>query len=232
MNSYTIQFIKSHIGELISSIPTTIYFNFKVLPFKEAIKFPFMVSRHVKIRGVNRNSFVVKSKSLPTASMRIGFGDSLTARRESLKGLISIQDNGRIVVGKDLGLSQGCVLSVKNGCITLENHFRCNYSTTIDCAESDITFGNDVVCGWNVTIKNSDGHTVIYDNRQRPQSKTIQVGDHVWICAFATILKGTIIGSDSIVAYGSLLSKTIEKNGVLYGGVPARVIRENVNWKE
>ena len=234
MGSYAVSFLKSHLFEIILSIPKTVYFNFRVLPFRKAIRMPFIVSKNIKLEGVNRDTFVVNEThgSLATASMRIGFGESKNARRESSKGLISIGKNGKIVVGSGLGLSQGCVLIANEARLTLGDNFRCNYSTTIDCYGEDITIGNDVVCGWNVTIRNGDGHRIIYNGNANPLSKTIYIDNHVWICANATVLKGTHILSDSIVAYGSLLTKTIDKERVLYGGVPAKVLREGVSWEE
>ena len=234
MSSYAVSFLKSHIIEIVLSIPKTVYFNFKVLPLPKAIRMPFIVSKNVRLEGVNRDTFVVNdvNGSLTTASMRIGFGESKNARRESPRGLISIGKNGKIVVGSGLGLSQGCVLIANEACLTLGDNFRCNYSTTIDCYGEDITFGNNVVCGWKVTVRNGDGHTVLHQGRSGSITKKISVGDHVWICANATVLKGVNIGKDSVVAYGSILTKTVESEGILYGGIPARVLRENVNWKE
>lgn len=232
MGEYAKTFIKSHFCDLLLSVPKTVYFNFKVLPIKSAIKFPFVVSKDVKLQGVNRNSFIVNADKLPTASMRIGFGESLNARRESKRGLISIGKNGKIIVGKDLGLSQGCILIANEACITLGNHFRCSYSTTIDCYGEDISIGDDVVCGWNVTIRNGDGHRVVVDGESHKSTKKISIGNHVWLCANATVLKGTNVGNNSVVAYGSLLTKTEDKENVLYGGTPAKVIRHNINWEE
>ena len=51
MNEYTKQFIRENIAEILFSIPKTIFFNFKVLPIKSAIKMPFVVSYHVKMGG-------------------------------------------------------------------------------------------------------------------------------------------------------------------------------------
>ena len=232
MGEYTKTFIKSHFCDLLLSVPKTIYFNFKVLPFKNAIKFPFVVSKDVKLQGVNRQSFIVDADKLPTASMRIGFGESLNARRESKRGLISIGKTGKIIVGKELGLSQGCILIANEACITLGNHFRCSYSTTIDCYGEDITIGDDVVCGWNVTIRNGDGHRVVVDGESHKATKKISIGNHVWLCANATVLKGANVGNNSVVAYGSLLTKTEDKENVLYGGTPAKAIRHNINWEE
>lgn len=74
------------------SIPKTIYFNFKVLPVSQAIKFPYIVSYHVKLSGINRKTFLTNDKDLSTCSMRIGFGDSITSRRESPKSLLCVEE--------------------------------------------------------------------------------------------------------------------------------------------
>lgn len=232
MNDYTKDFIKTHIAELILSIPKTLYFNFKVLPLKQAIRLPFIVSCHVRLHGVNRENFIVENANLSTATMRIGFGDSASGRRESKKALIHISNGGKIVLKGTVGLSQGVVLIAKNACLTLGDNFRCNYSSTIDCTDSDITFGNDVVLGWNVTVKNYDGHTVIENGNKKHKSAPIVVGNHVWLCAYSTVLKGTDIGDDTVVAYGSLITKAAGEKNVLYAGIPAKLIRQNINWEE
>ena len=54
MNQYSKRFLKTHLIEIIMSIPKTIYFNFKVLPVKQALRLPYIVSYHVKLSGINR----------------------------------------------------------------------------------------------------------------------------------------------------------------------------------
>lgn len=58
-----------------------------------------------------------------------------------------LNGGGKIQVGKNLGLSQGCVICVNNAKLILGDKFRCNYSTTIDCSDADIEIGDDVVLG-------------------------------------------------------------------------------------
>lgn len=70
--------------------------------------------------------------------MRIGFGDSANGCRESKKGLIRIVNGGKIILKGTVGLSQGVVLLVNNSSLVLGDHFRCNYSTTIDCTDENI----------------------------------------------------------------------------------------------
>lgn len=129
-----------------------------------------------------------------------------------------------------VGLIQ--IEDIKNARLILGDKFRCNYSTTIDCSDADIKIGNNVVLGWNVTIKNNDGHYVVENGKDSIISKKIIIKDHVWVCAYATVLKGVCIKKNSVVAYGALLTNTIDKENVLYGGVPAKMIKENISWRE
>ena len=148
---------------------------------------------------MTRDNFIVEKKNLSTASMRIGFGDSANGCRESKKGLIRIVNGGKIILKGTVGLSQGVVLLVNNSSLVLGDHFRCNYSTTIDCTDENIVFGNDVVLGWNVTVKNNDGHTVIQNGRQKKKADSVYIGNHVWLCSYSTVLKGVNVGNHCVV---------------------------------
>ena len=54
------------------------------------------------------------------------------------------------------------------------------------------------------------------------------MGDHVWVGQDALILKGTQIGSGSIIGAKALVAgKKIQSNS-LWGGVPAQLIRDDV----
>ena len=81
--------------------------------------------------------------------------------------------------------------------------------------------------GWNVTIKNNDGHHVVENGKDSIISKKIVIKDHVWVCAYSTFIQ-----KNSVVAYGALVTNTIDRENVLYGGVPAKMIKENISWRE
>lgn len=232
MNSYTKQFIKKHILEIVLSIPKTVYFNFKILRWKDACKFPFAVSHYIKLEGVSKKNFIVESKSLTPFSMRIGFGDSASGIRESKKGLIQIGRRGIIRIKGTVGLSQGVVLVSNEGIIELGENFRCNYSTTIDSSQANIIIGKNVVCGWHVTIKNNDGHFIVEKGTMKQQSGDIIIGDHVWLCAESTVLKNVTIDNDSVVAYACVVTKGSGLKGNLYAGQPAKIVRKDINWIE
>ncbi len=87
-------------------------------------------------------------------------------------------------------------------------------------AEASVTLGDHVSLGPYVTIDDTDDDGTGDDRGPLP----IDVGDHVWLAAYARIRKGARIGRDTIIAAGSEVRGEIPE-GVIAGGVPARVLR-------
>lgn len=101
----------------------------------------------------------------------------------------------------------------------------CNHFTAV--AEGPgIEFGKNVLVGTGVSVFDSDFHEV--DPAKRcsgtPKAGKVVIGDNVWIGERVTILKGTVIGENSVAAAGAVVSGIFPKN-VVIGGVPAKVIR-------
>lgn len=95
-----------------------------------------------------------------------------------------------------------------------------------------LIIGADGLLAENVNFKTADAH-LIYDavtGERINHSRSIYLGDHVWIGAEALILKGTMIGSGSIIGARSVVSgKRIHSNSV-WGGNPVKLIRNNVQF--
>ncbi len=54
----------------------------------------------------------------------------------------------------------------------------------------------------------------------------MKIGENVWICANVTLLPGTEVADNCIVAAGSVVNKKLLSPGYLYAGVPARKIKK------
>ena len=97
-----------------------------------------------------------------------------------------------------------------------------------------LTVGDDVLLGWRVNIRDSDGHS-IYDDITKiknPIQKNITIGNHVWIASYVDILKGTEIKDNSVIAYRSCVLSKFDKANCIIGGYPAKILRENINWEK
>jgi len=99
-----------------------------------------------------------------------------------------------------------------------------NYGLRIVCNHS-ITMGDGVFLGFEVTIRDSDEHTVTGGNG--PGAVVIE--DHVLVATRAMIMPGVTIGTGAVVAAGALVTRDVKPRS-LVAGVPARVIREDIDW--
>jgi maltose O-acetyltransferase len=59
------------------------------------------------------------------------------------------------------------------------------------------------------------------------EAKPIEVGERAWIGANATVLPGTVIGHDAIIAAGTLVSGKVPANSLM-AGVPGKIVRREV----
>ena len=58
-------------------------------------------------------------------------------------------------------------------------------------------------------------------------SGDIKIEDGVWLCARSTLLPGVVIGKNSVVAAGAVVTKPFPVSRVLIGGIPATEIKKN-----
>ena len=114
---------------------------------------------------------------------------------------------------------------VKHGHLVLNGGF-INEGVQITCA-SKITIGKGCVIARDVVIRDYDGHTI--DEKNYQIAKEITIGNHVWIGNRAMILKGVTIGEGSVIAAGAIVTKDVPPHSIV-GGIPAKVIKENINW--
>ncbi len=121
--------------------------------------------------------------------------------------------------GSSIYINQGAVLELGSG--------YCNINSSISCF-GHIAIGDDVIISESAMIRDSDDHQML--NQSKNITQPIHIGNHVWIGMRATILKGVTIGDGAIVAAGSVVTSDVPAKS-LVGGVPAKIIRENISWK-
>jgi acetyltransferase-like isoleucine patch superfamily enzyme len=184
---------------------------------KIEIKNSYLRRCHIKIRGKNNKIYVGNQTLLNHCKINITGNDNtiiLGERVSAVKCNIHIEDNHNFVrIGKGCHISGITDLACMEGCnlIIGEN---CLFSSEIDFRTGD----SHSILDWN-------------GNRTNP-SQSIEIGNHVWIGNRTIITKGVRISENSIVATGAVVTKKFEESNIIIGGVPAQIIKRNVNWDE
>ena len=102
--------------------------------------------------------------------------------------------------------------------------------TAILSEKKSVIIGGGGVFSFGIWIRTADPH-LLYDASTKKRinpSKSVLIGDHVWLGQNATILKGTRIGSGSVLAAGAVISGKAAGSNTVWGGNPAREIRKNI----
>lgn len=120
----------------------------------------------------------------------------------------------------------------KNSLIIGNNFSSTNYCQCDFCGgPGNIKIGSECLFADGV-LWTGDWHTIYdcNDGKVLNPNADICVGNHVWLARGSLLLKGTKIADNSIVGARSVVNKKFEQTNVVVAGVPARIVKENVNW--
>lgn len=204
----------------------TIRFNFYYFPIKKAVKFPVLVSYHTVLRSL-RGGVKIEGKASPGMLLlgyqRVGFLDVRYNRTIwEVSGCV-------VLKGKCIRIGSGSTLSVSGECV-LGDSLTMTGRSTVVCKDK-IVFGNNVLISWDVLFMDTDYHSIYDENHQLiNKDRPIIVGDNVWIGCRTTVLKGTSLPSNSIIAAGTIASGVMEQEGCIYT-TNKTILKEGVTWE-
>jgi acetyltransferase-like isoleucine patch superfamily enzyme len=153
-----------------------------------------------------------------------GYGDIYPPTKSPCA--LQMRENSTLIINGKFSASWGVTLSLyKDATLEIGDNVWINSGSKIFCS-TNMKIGNGSVIGWDVDVCDSDCHIIDDVVSVAP----IDIGSHVWIGRRATILKGVKIGDGAVVAAGAVVAHNVPNN-CLVGGVPARILRENVKWR-
>ncbi|MEP7108274.1 MAG: acyltransferase [Ferruginibacter sp.] len=171
----------------------------------------------------------------PGANIQISKGGGVFAfnhtwfSNDPFKSFLQISRKGNLIVKGSFRMTSGTKIYINpDATLSLTSGYS-NDNLYIDCFYK-IEIGAGAAIAKNVTIRDNNGHDLKKDDGSFIFEKQVIIGKHVWIGMNATILPGVTIGDGSVIAAGSVVTKDIPPNQ-LWGGVPARLIRVNIEWK-
>jgi len=184
---------------------------------------------HIYWRKVDRFYFTFWARlAARWWGVRLGNGCSFIGRPRFVrhpKSYIEIGSDCRFNSSKDstvLGVNHPCIISTSKEGAELIIGRNCGFTgVSIGCVKR-IIIGENVRCGNNTMIMDTDWHW--NDPRTGPNAP-VEIGDNVWLGINVTVTKGVTIGENTLVAAGSIVTKSLPAN-VVAAGIPAKVIRE------
>lgn len=203
-----------------------IFFNFKFLPFRQAVKLPFDFYHNIRFENL-RGRVILKSDKIYRGMIKFGGRGS-----EMFSGQKTIIDlKGEIIFQGPSEIGYGSLLRVeKNGLLIFGNHVRLGALTKVFC-ENEIVFEDEIDFSWECQIFDTNFHEIedIETKTNIPITSPIHIGSYNWFGNRCTIMKGTVTRDWQIIASNSLCNKdytSLQEFSVL-GGIPAKQIGEN-----
>ncbi len=142
-------------------------------------------------------------------------------------------NNGLVFIGKGIWFGSGSIRVPNSGMCFMDDTSSFG-GTHFDVLEAkNIIVGRRILVSWNTWLSTCDHH-LIMDSQTNDRinfSKSIYIGDHVWIGRESAISKGAFIASGAAIGAKSLATKLYFSNTV-NAGMPAKEIKNNIFWLE
>lgn len=186
-------------------------------------------SKQSRIRNLNNSCIKLSPKSKVNISGLLNLNVHYI-KNSGKRAILKTEDESQLTVNgifqayydTEIWLYPKSKLILGNGYINAGTQIRCM---------NQITIGDGCAIGRNAMIMDFDAHEITYEDGSKNRiTAPIKIGNHVWIGAGATILKGITIGDNAIIGAGSIVTKDVPANSIVAGN-PARIIRNNIQWR-
>lgn len=215
--------------KILLSIPKTIWFNIRYLPFSQAIKLPIWISydSYINIKG----KVILESIKLKTAMIRIGFHWVPICERKASTQIV-IKSQGMLLFKGEAHIGVGSKIHIdKYAKLILGDNFSISSCSQINCFYK-IIFGDNIQFSWECLVMDSDTHDIFDEHEKRINPpKEIIFQNKIWIGCRSIILKGSILPSNTIIGAGSIVTGNKFAPNYIICGIPAKNIKRINRWE-
>ncbi|MBL3685748.1 acyltransferase [Leucobacter zeae] len=143
-------------------------------------------------------------------TVRIGANDRQKGSHLRLNARVG--EDSEINIGRYVTMTNSCFMTVAEG--------------------QSITVGDDCMIASGNALRTHDGHPIfdLETGKRTNVSRSIAIGNHVWLGAEAVVMGGANIGDGSVIGFRSVVTKKVPNNSIA-AGIPARVVKRNIAWE-
>lgn len=204
--------------------------NNKIILHKKngkTVQVPFINGLTVRFKGKN---------SIVEVYEPYNFGKRFIFNRSKIR--IDGDNNHIVIKGTKICINSLHIYNMGSNCnLNIGENFYQSGLLTIDYThlnDMSVSIGNDCMFGQNIRFMLSDWHKVI-DKETNDVINTpktgITIGNNVWIARDVKLLKDVTVPDNTIVATGSIVTKSFNDEYTILGGTPAKIIKRNVKWQ-
>lgn len=199
----------------------------------------FKKSYTKSLKGKNNSLKINSSARLVNCKIDVvGNSNQITIEAESHLNnvLIFVRGNqNQIVISKEVKFNRAGELWIEGENCELHIGKNSTFEDThiaVTEPNSKVNIGIDCMFANNIDVRTGDSHSIIdsKSNKRINHAENVTIANHVWVGAHASILKGSSLAANSIVATRSVVTKKFDEEGVLVAGIPAKVIKHDITW--
>jgi len=144
-----------------------------------------------------------------------------------------------VIVGRNVRINSGwqknalggdkkCIIATHRGAVLKIGDNVGISNSTVICGER-MLIGNDTFIGGGCVIVDTDFHSVVWKQRsKKPDTSVVKrpvtIGEASFVGGYTTILKGTTIGAEAVIGFGSMVCGKTIGNREIWVGNPARYL--------
>lgn len=204
------------------NILKTIYVNFKMLPFSQAVKMPICIYGKMNIHSLCCGKFIIDSPEIYVNMIKIGYKWIDLWPISQVPSQFTVYFHGPVIIGggteffiqdKDASIELGKYVIVCSGCVLKS-------MDVLKIGDYSRIVGGCIIMNSNMHyIKNIETGKVA-----KPYGK-IEIGHHCWVNANSVVTKGAVIPNYSITARNSFINKDFSEYGenLFLAGAPSTV---------
>lgn len=216
---------------LISGFPKSVFYNIRWFGLKNGLRMPILFGGKCFVH-VDKKACVSINCKPQFGLIKIAINEGPFIKGRGEKSVFKLVADSKVIFEGKCNINAGSVINVNGGECLFGNRFAANAHFLLSC-EKRITFRDDILFGWDCSVIDGDGHDVLDEKTHEivNKPKEVIIGNHTWIAAKASILKGAKIPQDSVVGYGSIVTKGFIEDNVILAGIPSEVVKKGITWE-
>lgn len=177
-----------------------------------------------------------KGKLLHKCKIRASGNNVIVFRKGGVLRNTTIQirgNNNVIEIGEKTSVNYGDIyIEDDNNRIVIGDRTSLCGKIHLACTEGkEIRIGNDCLFSSEIVLRTGDSHSITdLSGKRLNLAENVAIGDHVWVGHRVLVNKGAVIPENTVVGTGAIVTKPFDESNTVIAGVPAKVIKRDVNW--